>query len=633
MSEIKRISLNINNNNCIQDHFYGAGGIFHAYTFREDFPEYQYTEEERNIELQRVKNMELKVARTFFDLCAYKDGKWDWDNAEMQALYKWLDKMQEFGVEVALNAAWWLAGHIFTNEGSPLYDKDPKVAADNYGAFVSELIHQLIEIRNYKCIKYLIILTEPNDGCWKLSNEREDLPGFTAYGLCAKAVHKHLVADNRRNAVKLVGPNTGVIGDCDPKMLEWVIQNVPECLDIYSSHTYMDYFDTDFKRRETYNGTGSLKLNVPGYRAQQYVKLDPNTEYELEFYAKADDNTNIDELERGFFFGAFEATEIENSFIQAGMQGSSNITENSVTMVNACDISKEWKKYTMRFNSEDKDYAYIGIYHDILPVGAAVYYDAVSLHKVNDDKEIIENGDFEDRKSTAWLAFKGGIGYIDDKLPLYTNVSNMLSRYLRLIPEGKEFWFDEYNARFYDMYTDPLQGIALAEIQAAFLNAGVNGNLLWALLDQHWPFCKWDGFDNFVDGDHRFGITPILKRSLTPYPAYYAFTLISKYIGDHDSKIFEGAVNDSVCVSLVQGSDGNYSVLAVNSGDEAREINLKFDAPINKDFARHLYDSEKLIPDDKAEIIGIDKIFEKVGNEICDIIPANSMVIYTTRID
>ena len=159
MSEIKRISLKVNNNNCIQEHFYGAGGVYHAYTFRDDYPDKQYTDEERNIELKRIKDMELKVARTFFDLCAYENGEWNWDNKEMQALYKWLDKMQEFGVDVALNAAWWLAGHIFTNEGSPLYDEDPKVAADNYGAFVSELVHQLIEIRKYECVKYLIILT------------------------------------------------------------------------------------------------------------------------------------------------------------------------------------------------------------------------------------------------------------------------------------------------------------------------------------------------------------------------------------------------------------------------------------------------------------------------------------------
>ena len=633
MSEIKRISLKINNDNCIQEHFHGAGGVYHAYTFREDFPDKQYNDEERNIELQRVKDMELKVARTFFDLCAYENGQWNWDNKEMQALYKWLDKMQEFGVDVALNAAWWIAGHIFTNEGSPLYDQDPNVAADNYGAFVSELVHQLIEVRKYECVKYLIILTEPNDGCWKLNCEREDLPGYTAYGLCAKAVHKHLSADNRRHLVKLVGPNTGVIGDADPKMLEWVVQNVPECLDIFSSHTYMDYNDADFSKRETYDGTGSLKLNVPGFRAQQYVKLEPNPEYELSLCAKAADGTKLSDLERGFYFGAFEAVEVENTFIQAGQQGASNISENSVVSISVSEITDDWKKYSMRFNTCDKDYAYIGIYHDVLPAGETVYYDAVSLHKVGDCEELIENGDFEDRKSTAWLAFKGGIGYTDDKLPLYTNVSNMLSRYIRLIPQDKEFWFDEYNARFYDMYTDPLQGIALAEIQTAFLNAGVNCDLLWSLFDQRWPFCNWDGFDCFVDGDHRFGIMPNLKRTHAPYPSYYAFTLISKYLGDHDSKIFEGTVNDSICASLVQGSDGNYCLLVVNAGDAAREINLSFNLPINRNFARHLYDSAKIVPDERAEIIGIDKMFENVVDLISDVLPANSMAIYTTRMD
>ena len=66
MSEIKKISLKLNNDKCIQECFRGAGGIYHAYTFRADYPDKQYTEEERNIELERVKNMELKIGQKYF---------------------------------------------------------------------------------------------------------------------------------------------------------------------------------------------------------------------------------------------------------------------------------------------------------------------------------------------------------------------------------------------------------------------------------------------------------------------------------------------------------------------------------------------------------------------------------------
>lgn len=633
MDGINKVSLKINNNNCIQEHFHGAGAIYHAYTFRADYPDKQYNEEERNIELERVKRMELKVARTFFDLCAWEDGEWNWENDEMQALYKWLSKMQEFGVEVALNAAWWIVGHVFINKESPLYDENPKIAARNYGSWVSELVHQLIEIRGYTNIKYLIILTEPNDGCWTLSCENEGLPGYKAYELCARAVDRQLRADGRRHLVKLVGPNTGVMGDGDPRMLEWAVKSIDDSIDIYSSHKYMDYIDTVDIERETYNGIGSLKLSVPGYRAQQYVELEPNTEYVLELYAKAAEGSDIENWQRGFLFGAFEAVEIENTLIQAGLEGVSNLTENSVINVPTSEITSEWKKYSMKFNTYEKDYAYIGIYHDVIPFNATIFYDGVSLHKVGDNKELLENGNFEDRKSTAWLAFKGGIGYKDDKVPLYTSVSLMLSRYLRCIPDGKEFWFDEYNACFYDMYTNPLQGIALAEIQTAFLNSGVNCSLIWSLFDQRWPFCKWDGFDNFVDGDHRFGLMPNLKRTHTPYPAYYAFTLLSKYLGDHNSKVFEGDAKDTVVCSFVEASDGNLTVLAVNSGKEAREVDIEFETALTAKFARHIYDSANIVPDDKGEIIGIDKIFENVGNVINDVLPANSMAIYTTRMD
>lgn len=633
MSEIKKVLLNVNNDKCIQEHFHGAGAIYHAYTYREDFPEKQYSEEECNIELERVKNMELKIARTYFDLVAYKDGKWDWECNEMQALYKWLGKMQEFGVEVALNAGWWISGHIYSNQESPLYDENPKTAARNYGNWVSEVVHQFIEVRGFTNIKYLIILTEPNDGCWIISRENDGFLDFKAYELCTRAADRQLRADHRRHLVKLVGPNAGIPDFGDPTMLEWASQNLDDSIDIYSSHTYMDYFDRSNIKRETYSGKGSLAFGTPGFRVQQYVKLEPNTDYELSLYAKSANGSKREDWERGFHFGAFKTAENENRLIRGGLEGISYLSENSVVSVSVKEISDQWEKYTMQFNTAENDYAYIGIYHDILPFDATMFYDNISLHKVGDTEELIKNGDFEDRKSTAWLAYKGGIGYTDDKLPLYTSVKLMLSRYLRCIPQGKEFWFDEYNTRFYDMYTDPKQGIALAEVQAAFINSGVNCDLLWSLFDQRWPFCRWDGFDNFVDGDHRFGIMPNLKRSKTPYPAYYAFTLISKYIGDRDSRIFEGDVSDTVCISCVQGSDGNYSVMVVNSGQEDRNIDISFSADLNRDFYRHLYNSDEIMPDDKAEIIGIDKKFENVEKNIVDTIPAYSMAIYTTRMD
>ena len=633
MADIKNVSLNINNENCIQENFRGAGGIYHAYTYRADFPDKEYNEEERNIELQRVKDMELKIARTYFDLVAYKDGKWDWECGEMQALYKWLAKMQEFGVEVALNAAWWISGHIFSNQDSPLYDKDPKIAAKNYGKWVSEVVHQLIELRGFTNIKYLIILTEPNDGCWNISREQKDMHKYEPYKLCAVAADKQLRADNRRKLVKLVGPNTGICDFGDPTMLDWVAKNVGDSIDIYSSHTYMDYYADPNLVRETHSGKGSLALSIPGFRAQQYLKLEPNTEYELSLYAKAADGSDLSSWQRSFMFGAFEATELEDRLIAAGMEGISYLTENSVVSVPVSEISTEWKKFTMKFNTKEKDYAYIGIYHDILPLDVTMFYDSVSLHKVGDTEELLENGDFEDRESTAWLAVKGGIGYTDDKLPLYTSVKQLLKRYWRCVPKGKELWFDEYNARYYDMYNDPKQGIALAEIQAAFLNMGVNCNLLWSLFDQRWPFCKWDGFDNFVDGDHRFGVMPNLKRTKTPYPAYYAFTLISKYLGDHHSKIYEGDAKDTVCVSSVKGSDGNYTIMVVNSGFEERQIDVKLKASLGCDLHRHLFDTNTIKPDDSAKIIGIDKSFENVSESFVDILPSQSMAIYTTRKD
>ena len=67
-------------------------------------------------------------------------------------------------------------------------------------------------------------------------------------------------------------------------------------------------------------------------------------------------------------------------------------------------------------------------------------------------------------------------------------------------------------------------------------------------------------------------------------------------------------------------------------GESAKAINLDFKKAINEKLYRHTYAGYDLKRDDRARLAGIDKEFY-VENELKDVIPPCSVMIYTTRND
>ena len=68
--------------------------------------------------------------------------------------------------------------------------------------------------------------------------------------------------------------------------------------------------------------------------------------------------------------------------------------------------------------------------------------------------------------------------------------------------------------------------------------------------------------------------------------------------------------------------------------EEADEFTINFDealAGINLN--RHYFDPATCRPDEKAEIIGTDKVFENITNTLSDKIPAYGVTVYTTMKD
>ena len=56
---------------------------------------------------------------------------------------------------------------------------------------------------------------------------------------------------------------------------------------------------------------------------------------------------------------------------------------------------------------------------------------------------------------------------------------------------------------------------------------------------------------------------------------------------------------------------------------------MEFEKDLSAEFNRHLYDPKTLVPNEKAEVIPADKIFQ-ISNKLSDTIPAYGMAVYTT---
>ena len=168
------------------------------------------------------------------------------------------------------------------------------------------------------------------------------------------------------------------------------------------------------------------------------------------------------------------------------------------------------------------------------------------------------------------------------------------------------------------------------------MNGGAKCSLLWALFDQQWPNDHRTTGDAFFDGEHRWGLMPCLLRGIkTPYPAYYAWCLVSRYTGGEGTKTYEGInlSEEKVAMNINALPDGNYTITVVNYSNKAQDVKLSFNTCFGRDFNRHRYIASEIVPDERAILPATDKVYEDVSDTIIDTMPPMSVAVYTTLED
>jgi len=241
-------------------------GIYHLMAYMDDECDRKYTEEQVQIEMDRLKNSGITAVRSMFrSTYACPEGEftgWDWNSPTMQAMYKAAAELQKRGIDVMLTCGWlieyfapdnfpavWYKDHTYLRgEGPDFYGESEgedfsgmndheiriRKAALRYGEWVSQGFKAFWE-RGFDNVKYAICFTEP---AW---NIRDDEYECDAYVKMIVGLNEKLNKYGIRDKITIIGPNQSCC-EChkrDKLLLEYVLKNIPDkkMIDIYSTHT------------------------------------------------------------------------------------------------------------------------------------------------------------------------------------------------------------------------------------------------------------------------------------------------------------------------------------------------------------------------------------------------------------
>jgi hypothetical protein len=93
-----------------------------------------------------------------------QDGKFDWDNEEMQTLYRILDYCEQNQVDVFLQQMWTEVSWNAFRGVHPLISAPQSL--DKFGDGMATLVEHLVKQKNYSCIRWVCITNEPPGGTW-----------------------------------------------------------------------------------------------------------------------------------------------------------------------------------------------------------------------------------------------------------------------------------------------------------------------------------------------------------------------------------------------------------------------------------------------------------------------------------
>lgn len=248
------IDIDIDERNSVYNDFQGFGAEWDSRHYNLN----KVTDDDFRIISERIDWMKTSFVRIMMlaKWCFVSDGKYDWDNEDMKALYRHLDYCQSRGVTVLLTE--WGIERDWVKINGINYVDDSR-----FINIIVDYLDFLINEKGYTCIKYFSLVNEPN-------YEVQDFPRWSD-GI--KKLHNAFIDKRLYGTVKIVGPGQS----WDDNWFYNSVISLRDYLDHYTIHRY-EYQEKVFN--------GELKSYLDGMIS--YVKEnDPDANDKYFFITEA----------------------------------------------------------------------------------------------------------------------------------------------------------------------------------------------------------------------------------------------------------------------------------------------------------------------------------------------------------
>lgn len=249
----------------LQEDYLGIGVNVIPWSLTGDTARYGYDDADWEVDIERIRTVQPKVARVWFqiDWMELEKGQYDFESPEMKAFYRYLDAFQQAGTEVLLNFGWKVGERVHDWFLYPGVTKPYESAPGDlvaYGHSASALLNELIVERGYDNIDYLTFYNEPN-GSWDFEGPADQK---AYYAEMARKVHEQLQADGLRDDVQIWGPEEVNA----PDWTQYMAENAGDVFDQYSFHLYgesYDFMSQAIDQRRASIGDAPLNLSEMGW--------------------------------------------------------------------------------------------------------------------------------------------------------------------------------------------------------------------------------------------------------------------------------------------------------------------------------------------------------------------------------
>ena len=285
----------------INKNFYGLNAVYFMYAHHpHPTGDYQYTEEQAAMEMERLKSTRMTMIRSNWGsgyVWNYKTNSYDWDNVYMQGWRKTAGLVKDMGMEMAVTASWSFGAFTGSRstgsasdrngEYSPstfdgpgwVVEDDFEATLKNYKEFIKASVFNFRQ-HGLTNIKYFLAWTEMNNTL-KITDEKlkeelikynKEKYGFTRdsnrdydsliplYHAAMTALDEALDETGFRDEYKIVAPCDNWRNDFDEfdenkysVLVDYTVKNLADKVDIIGSHNGYDraneYVSDDFYAR------------------------------------------------------------------------------------------------------------------------------------------------------------------------------------------------------------------------------------------------------------------------------------------------------------------------------------------------------------------------------------------------